>query len=89
MAAIKRILHDKFFMTDMGPLHFFLGLEISHNALGIKLSHLLERFHMTNYKSAPTPFLYVVKLKDARDTPLVDRTLYRKLVESFVVFYTL
>ena len=44
---------------------------------------------MTDYKSAPTPFLYVVKLKDTRDTPLVDRTLYRKLVESFVVFYTL
>jgi hypothetical protein len=27
--AVKRILHDRCFMTDMGPLHFFLGLEIS------------------------------------------------------------
>jgi hypothetical protein len=25
-------------MTDMGPLHFFLDLEISQDALGIKLS---------------------------------------------------
>jgi hypothetical protein len=27
--VVKRILHDMFFMTDMGPLHFFLGLEIN------------------------------------------------------------
>jgi hypothetical protein len=38
IAAVKRILHDRFLMTDMGPLHFFLGLEISQDALGIKLS---------------------------------------------------
>jgi hypothetical protein len=38
IVAIKRILHDKFLMTDMGPLHFFLGLDISQDALGIKLS---------------------------------------------------
>jgi hypothetical protein len=29
IAAVNRILHDRFLMTDMGPLHFFLGLEIS------------------------------------------------------------
>jgi hypothetical protein len=38
IVAVKRILHDRFFMTDMGPLHFFLGLEISQDASGIKLS---------------------------------------------------
>jgi hypothetical protein len=36
--AVKRILHDIFLMRDMGLLHFFLGLEISQDALGIKLS---------------------------------------------------
>eukprot|EP00253_Pinus_taeda_P032796 PITA_32796 len=56
IAAVKRALHDRFFMTDMGPLHFFLGLEISQDATGIKLSQakyardLLERFHMTDCK---------------------------------------
>jgi hypothetical protein len=29
IATVKRILHEIFFMMDMGPLHFFLGLEIS------------------------------------------------------------
>jgi hypothetical protein len=38
IAAVKRILHDGFLMMDMGLLHFFLGLKISQDASGIKLS---------------------------------------------------
>ena len=38
IVVVKRILHDRFLMTDMGLLHFFLGLEICQDALGIKLS---------------------------------------------------
>jgi hypothetical protein len=70
IVAVKRILHDMFLMTDMGPLHFFLGLKISQDASGIKLSQakyardLLERFHMIDCKSTPTPFLSRVKLED-------------------------
>jgi hypothetical protein len=88
--AVKRILLDRFLMTDMGPLHFFLGLEISQDVSSIKLSQakfardLLERFHMTDYKSAPTRFLSGVKLEDGGDTPLVDSTLYRQLVGSLL-----
>jgi hypothetical protein len=79
IAIVKRILHDKFLMTDMCPLHFFLGLEISQNASGIKLSQakyaqdLLERFHMTDCKSALTPFLSGVKLEDGGEIPLVNK----------------
>jgi hypothetical protein len=29
IVAVKRIFHDRFLMMDMGPLHFFLGLDIS------------------------------------------------------------
>jgi hypothetical protein len=55
IVAVKDIMHDKFAMTDMGPLHFFLGLEINQNYSRINLSHtkyvmdLLVRFHMTSY----------------------------------------
>jgi hypothetical protein len=38
IVVVKNILHDKFLMRDMGPLHFFLGLEINQDASGIKLS---------------------------------------------------
>eukprot|EP00253_Pinus_taeda_P028698 PITA_28698 len=90
IAAIKRALHDRFLMTDMGPLHFFLGLEISQDATAIKLSQskyardLLEIFHMTDCKPALTPFLSGVRLKDGGDTPLVDSALYRQLVRSLL-----
>ena len=83
IVAVKGILHDNFLMMDMGPLHFFLGLEISQDASGIKLSQakyardLLERFHVTDCKSAPTPFLSGVKLEDGGETPLIDITLYK------------
>ena len=86
IVAVKRILHDRFLMMDMGPLQFFLGLEISQDASGIKLSRakyardLLERFHMIDCKSASTPFLSGVKLEDGGETPLVDNKMYRQLV---------
>jgi hypothetical protein len=69
IVAIKRTLHDRFLMTDMGPLHFFLGL---------------ERFHMIDYKSALTPFPSRVKPEDGGETPLVENTLYRQLVGSLL-----
>jgi hypothetical protein len=90
IVVLKYILHDRFSMTYMGPLHFFLGLEISQDASGIKLSHakyvrdILDRFHMTSCKSAPTPFLSRIKLDDGMDTPLVENTLYRNLVGSIL-----
>eukprot|EP00253_Pinus_taeda_P006051 PITA_06051 len=82
IATIKRALHDRFLMMDMGPLHLFLGLEISEDATGIKLCQaknardLLERFHITDCKPAPK--------KDGGDTPLVDSALYRQLVGSLL-----
>jgi hypothetical protein len=84
ISTVKRIL--RFFMKDMGPLHFFLGLEISQDASSIELYQakyardLLERFHMTDCKSTLTPFVLGVKLENGRETPLADNTLYIKLV---------
>ena len=90
ISAVKRALQDRFLMTDMGPFHFFLGLEISRDATGVKLSQakyardLLQRFHMTDSKLAPTPFLFGVRLEDGGDTPLAENTLYRQLVGSLL-----
>jgi hypothetical protein len=83
IVAVNRILHDRFLMTDMGLLHFILGIKIIQDASCIKLSQekyaqdILERFHMTYCKYAPTPFLSGVKFEDGGDTPLVNNTLYK------------
>ena len=39
---------------------------------------------MIDCKSAPTPFLSGLKLEVGGDTPLVDNTLYKKLVGRFL-----
>jgi hypothetical protein len=39
---------------------------------------------MLDYKSTPTPFLSGFRLEDGGETPLVDNTLYRKLVGRFL-----
>jgi hypothetical protein len=91
IVTVKMIFHDRFLMTDMVSQHLFLGLKISKDASGIKMSQakyardLLERFHMTDYKSSLTPFLLGFRLEDGGETPLVDKTLYIQLVES--LFY--
>jgi hypothetical protein len=82
ISFVKDIFHNRLSMMDMGPLHFFLCIEITHDDLGIKISQdkyvrdLLDRFHMTDYNSAPTPFLSRIKLEDGGYTPLVDNNLY-------------
>jgi hypothetical protein len=69
-------------MTDMGLLHYFLGLEINQNDSGIKMSQskyardLLDRFQMTYCKPSPTPFQSGVRLEDVGASPLVDCTRY-------------
>eukprot|EP00253_Pinus_taeda_P012583 PITA_12583 len=90
IAVVKGALHDRFLMIDMGALHFFLCLEISQDATSIKLSQvkyardILEKFHMTDCKPAPTPFLSRFCLEDGGDTPLFDNTLYRQLVGNLL-----
>jgi hypothetical protein len=34
----KATLHDQFSMTDLGLLHYFLGLEVSQSTSGIKMA---------------------------------------------------
>jgi hypothetical protein len=90
IASVKTYLQDRFAMTDLGLLHYFLGIEITQSTSGIFLSQpkyaldLLSRFHMSDCKPAPTPFLSGVKLEAKCSTPLVDATLYRQLVGSLI-----
>ena len=60
---MKSELQKQFEMTDLGILHYFLGLQIWHMELdGILLSQLkyaidlLARFHMSDCKPPPTTF---------------------------------
>ena len=73
-------------MTNLGNLHYFLGLQVLQTKEGIFISQskyacdLLRLFHMEDCKLAPSPFQSGVKLSATCTSPEVDATLYRQLV---------
>jgi hypothetical protein len=87
---VKTSLKKKFEMTDLGFLHYFLGLHVLQTNEGIFLSQskyacdLLRCFHMDDCKPTPSPFQFGVKLYATCTYPEVDATLYRQLVGSLL-----
>jgi hypothetical protein len=87
---VKTSLKKKFEMTDLGFLHYFLGLQVLQTSEGIFLSQykyacdLLHLFHMDDCKPTPSPFQSRVKLAATCTSPEVDATLYRQLVGSLL-----
>ena len=62
MLFFKKQLIDTFEMTDLGLLHFFLGIQVLQMDDGIFLSHpnyslsLLKQFKLDDYNSCATPY---------------------------------
>ena len=77
-------------MKDLGPLHYFLGLEVHQSAKGIVLhqhKYALDLIEMAGLQgSAPvdTPVEVNVQLQQDSGDPLSDPTLYRRLVGSLI-----
>ena len=63
---VKSSLKNQFEITDLGHLHYFLGLQVLQSKEGISLSQskyacdLLCHFHMENCKPTPSPFHFGV-----------------------------
>ncbi|GJY69298.1 putative ribonuclease H-like domain-containing protein [Tanacetum coccineum] len=59
--AFEKLMKDKFQMSSMRELTFFLGLQVTHNEDGIFISQdkyvaeILKKFNNTDVKSASTP----------------------------------
>jgi hypothetical protein len=77
-------------MKVLGPLNYFLGLEISSSSDGYYLtqakyiSDLLSQANLTDSKIADTPTELNTRLTPDAGEPLRDFTLYRHLVGSLV-----
>jgi hypothetical protein len=90
IAFVKAHLSDQFLMSDIGPLRYFLGIEISSMPEGFFLSQekyiqdLLDRASLTDHRTAETPMELNVHLKPTDGEPLEDPTHYHHIVGSLV-----
>ena len=79
---VKRALMDQFEMTDLGLLHYFLGLQIDQSPTGIFVYQqkyaldMLRHFHMLDCNATPKPFQLGVTLSTSYSSPSMDATLY-------------
>ena len=84
---VKSSLKQNFEISDLGHLHYFLGLQVLQTKEGFKSQYycdILRRFHMEDCKPAPSPFQSRVKLSATSTFLEVDATLYRHLVGSLL-----
>ncbi|KAL4582285.1 hypothetical protein LXL04_006830 [Taraxacum kok-saghyz] len=86
----KTLMETKFEMSSMGPINFFLGLNVVQNSKGIFINQeaftkkLLTKFGMTAGSKAKVPMAFGTKLKPSLDEPAVDQTLYRGMIGSLL-----
>ena len=87
---LKHFLGGQFEMKVLGPLNYFLSLEVSSSADGYYLtqakytSDLISLVSITNSKIVDTPIKYNYRLNSHDDKSLSDTTLYRQLVGSLI-----
>ena len=80
---LKHFLGCQFEMKDLGPLNYFLGLEVSSFADGYYLtqakytSDLISRASITDSKIVDTPIEYNCRLDSHNGESLSDATLYK------------
>jgi len=90
VSLIKRHLSQQFQMTDLGPLSYFLGIEVLHSQQGYYISQskyiqdLLVRSGLTDNKIAATPMDLHLQLRPNDGTPPQDPARYRHIVGSLV-----
>ncbi|XP_019189500.1 PREDICTED: uncharacterized protein LOC109183928 [Ipomoea nil] len=83
---IKSHLDAVFHIKDLGPLKYFLGLEVARSSKGISVTqrkYTLELFEDTgflNCKPAKTPMATGTKLSKTTGKKIEDITQYRRLV---------
>ncbi|WVZ71374.1 hypothetical protein U9M48_019966 [Paspalum notatum var. saurae] len=83
IAFVKARLSEQFLMSDLGPLRYFIGIEILSVSRKI-YSGLLDRASITDHRTNETPMELNVHLSATDGEPLDDPTRYRHIVGSLV-----
>nr|GEX48789.1 uncharacterized mitochondrial protein AtMg00810-like [Tanacetum cinerariifolium] len=88
--AFEKLMKDKFQMSSIGELTFFLGLQVKKKNNGIFISQdkyvaeILRKFGLTDGKSASTPIDIEKPLLKDPDGEDVDVHIYRSMIGSLM-----
>ncbi|GJZ66842.1 putative ribonuclease H-like domain-containing protein [Tanacetum coccineum] len=88
--GFEKLMKDKFQMSSMGELTFFLGLQVQQKEDGIFISQdkyvakILKKFNYSDVKSASTPVDLEKPLVKDGDADDVDVHLYRSMIRSLM-----
>ncbi|KZV54961.1 hypothetical protein F511_37851 [Dorcoceras hygrometricum] len=86
----KTSMMTEFEMSDLGKMHYFLGLEVAQSTAGIFISQkkyvhdILSKFQMQECNSVSTPSDCSMKLNKDLGGHKVDDTLYKQIVGSLM-----
>nr|GFC66579.1 putative ribonuclease H-like domain-containing protein [Tanacetum cinerariifolium] len=89
--SFEKLMKDKFQMSSIGELTFFLGLQVKQKEDGIFINQdkyvaeILKKFGLTEGKSASTPIDTEKPLLKDPDGEDVDVHIYRSMIGSFNV----
>lgn len=90
IASLQHHLQQQFEMKDLGPLRYFLGLEIARSPRGILVSQqkytseILVEAALSDSRSVDTPFEQNLHLSASDGTLLPDASRYRRIVGMLV-----
>jgi hypothetical protein len=90
IAECKLRFASEFEMSDIGLMHYFLGMEVWQEEGHIFLEHgkyaadILSRFQMEDCRPMSTPMVTNWKKLSASDSQLVDAIVYRQLIGSLM-----
>ncbi|GKG21243.1 uncharacterized mitochondrial protein-like protein, partial [Tanacetum coccineum] len=88
--GFEKLMKDKFQMSSMGELTYFLGLQVQQKEDGIFISQdkyvakILKKFNYSDVKSASTLVDLEKPLVKDGDADDVDVHLYRSMIRSLM-----
>ncbi|GJW47335.1 uncharacterized mitochondrial protein-like protein [Tanacetum coccineum] len=88
--AFEKLMHEKFQMSSMGELTFFLGFQVQQKKDGIFINQdkyvdeILKKFGFTEVKTTSTPIENQKPLLKDEDGEEVDVHMYRSMIGSLM-----
>ncbi|GKB61084.1 putative ribonuclease H-like domain-containing protein [Tanacetum coccineum] len=87
---LEKLMHEKFQMSSMGELTFFLGIQVKQKRDGIFIcqhkyvAEILKKFRFTEVKTVSTPMETQKPLLKDEDGEEVDVHMYRSMIGSLM-----